>query len=403
MFTGYPDGVKGYKVWLLEEQKVVISRNVVFREEQVYKEVQEDKAQEVSTGTNTVLVDLKQLKADDQEMAELERSSQSEGDGTAEESIDTSDYQLARDRVRRSTRPPPRLMDYECDATDGEDQFAGLVCLMTEDTLPEPNSWKEAMMDPDSDKWTEAAQDEMSSLEANETWDLIERPKGQKTIDCRWIFKKKAGIAGVEPPRHKARLVAKGYSQKEGVDYQEIFAPVVKHVSIRFILSAVTHFDMELQQMDVKMFLHGNLDEFIVMEQPEGFVDKRYPDRVCKLKRSLYGLKQSPRQWNKRFDDFVRSKGYTRSEYDSCVYFQKNKQEEYVYMLLYVDDILIASVNKAEVQKLKTVLSEEFEMKDLGNAKKILGMEITRDRANRKLSISQEDYLWKVLAKFDMD
>lgn len=208
----------------------------------------------------------------------------------------------------------------------------------------------------------------------------------------------------MEPPRHKARLVAKGYSQKEGVDYQEIFAPVVKHVSIRFILSAVTHFDMELQQMDVKTaFLHGNLDEFIVMEQPEGFVDKRYPDRVCRLKRSLYGLKQIPRQWNKRFDDFVRSKGYTRSEYDSCVYFQENKQGEYVYMLLYVDDILIASINKAEFQKLKSVLSKEFEMKDLGDAKKILGMEITRDRANRKLSVSQEDYLWKVLAKFDMD
>ena len=114
--------------------------------------------------------------------------------------------------------------------------------------------------------------------------------------------------------------MAKGYSQQEGIDYQEIFAPVVKHVSIRFMLSAVMHFDMELQQMDVKTaFLHGNLDEFIVMEQPEGFVDKQYPNKVCRLKRSLYGLKHSPRQWNKRFDDFVRAKGYIRSEYDSCV------------------------------------------------------------------------------------
>lgn len=170
------------------------------------------------------------------------------------------------------------------------------------------------------------------------------------------------------------------------------------------MLSAVAHFDMELQQMDVKTaFLHGNLDEFIVMEQPEGFVDKKYPDRVCRLKKSLYGLKQSPRQWNKRFDDFVRSKGYVRSDYDSCVYFKKNEKEEYVYMLLYVDDILIASTNKSDVNKLKAVLGSEFDMKDLGDAKKILGMEITRDRDNRELTVSQEGYLWKVLGKFSMD
>lgn len=295
-------------------------------------------------------------------------------------------------------------MDYECDITDGEDQFAGFICLISEDTQTEPSSYEEAMSDPDSDKWTEAAQDEMTLLEANDTWDLIERPKDQKAIGCRWLFKRKAGIAGVEPPRHKARLVSKGYSQKEGIDYQEIFALVAKHVSIWFVLSAVAHFDMELQQMDVKTaFLNGNLEEFIVMEQPQGFVDKRYPNRVCRLKRSLYGLKQTPRQWNKRFDDFVGAKGYVRSEYDSCVYFKRNDREEFVYMLLYVDDILIASVNKSEVQKLKLVLSSEFDMKNLGDAKKILGMEITRDRDKRELCVSQEGCLWKVLGKFDMD
>ena len=156
--------------------------------------------------------------------------------------------------------------------------------------------------------------------------------------------------------------------------------------------------------MDVKTaFLHGNLDEFIVMEQPEGFVDKQYPDKVCRLKRSLYGLKQSPRQWNKRFDDFVRAKGYMRSEYDSCVYFKKNEEGVYIYLLLYVDDILIASTDKVQVQKLKSELGSEFDMKDLGDAKKILGMEITRDRSGYELFVSQEEYLWKVLGSYDMD
>lgn len=116
-------------------------------------------------------------------------------------------------------------------------------------------------------------------------------------------------------------MVAKDYSQKEGIGYQEIFTPVVKNVSIRFMLYAVVHHDMELQQMDVKTtFLPG---EIVVMEQPEGFVDKKNPDKVCLLKRSLYGLKQSPRQWNKRFDDFMVKNEYCRSDYDSCVYYKE--------------------------------------------------------------------------------
>ena len=281
IFTAYPEGVKGFKVWLLDEKKVVISRNVVFREEQVYKDIKTEVAEIEDVRTVPKVVDFNVLKTEKEHNSTEVETEITTDEADDSEEPDLNEYQLARDRERRSTRPPPRQMDYECDITDGEDQFAGLVCFMSEDTLTEPSSWKEAMMDADSDKWTGAAQDEMTSLEANETWDLIERPKGQKTIGCRSLFKRKAGIAGVEPPRHKARLVAKGYSQTEGIDYQEIFAPVVKYVSIRFILLAVTHFDMELQQMDVKTaFLHGNLDEFIVMEQPEGFVDKRYPNSL---------------------------------------------------------------------------------------------------------------------------
>ena len=156
--------------------------------------------------------------------------------------------------------------------------------------------------------------------------------------------------------------------------------------------------------MDVKTaFLHGLLDETIYMDQPERFVDKKFPQKVCLLKRSLYGLKQSLRQWNKRFDDFVRAQGYTWSVYDQCVYFKVNSEGVYVYLLLYVDDILIASVDKVQVDRLKKVLNSEFEMKDLGDAKKILGTEIHRNRETSELWVSQEGYLWKVLSNFDMD
>ena len=125
------------------------------------------------------------------------------------------------------------------------------------------------------------------------------------------IYKYKEGITRVEDPRYKSRLVVKGFTQMEGVDYNKIFAPIVKHASIRILLSIVVNFDTELEQMEVKTtFLHGSLNETIYMEQPEEFVKKGDEGKVCLLKKSLYGLKQSPRQWNLRFDAFIREKGF---------------------------------------------------------------------------------------------
>lgn len=159
----------------------------------------------------------------------------------------------------------------------------------------------------------------MVSLEKNHTWDLIDRPEGERTIGCKWIYKIKPGVPGGEDRRFKGRVVAKGYSQIEGIDYNEVFSPVVKHVTIRLLLSMVVHYDLELEQLDVKTaFLHGNLEERILMEQPEGY---KKGNKVCLLRRSLYGLKQSPRQWNRRFDEFMVSKGFERSLYDTCAYF----------------------------------------------------------------------------------
>jgi len=141
------------------------------------------------------------------------------------------------------------------------------------------------------------------------------------------------------------------------------------------LLASVTLFDLELEQLDVKTaFLHGELEEEIYMKQPEGFVVSGNEQLVCRLKKSLYGLKQAPRQWYKRFDTFMITQGYTRSRHDNCVYFKQYSDGAFIYLLLYVDDMLIASKDKSLISKLKSQLSEDFEMKDLGAAKKILGM-----------------------------
>jgi len=181
--------------------------------------------------------------------------------------------------------------------------------------------------------------------------------------------------------RYKARLVAKGYAQRERIDYNEVFSPIVKHSYIRILLALVVQYDYELDQLEVKTaFLHSDLEEEIYMTQPLGFKVAGKKKLVCKLEKSLYELKQSPRQWYKRFDKFMCGRGYTRSLYDPCVYFRKLPIGEYIYLLLYVDYMLIASMNRSSIDKLKVQLSCEFEMKDLKETKRIVGMKIKRDR-----------------------
>ena len=269
-------------------------------------------------------------------------------------------------------------------------------------SLDEPRDYQEAMRSKDKELWNGGMDEEMSSLEANKTWTLVKRLKDRKVIGCKWVYRKKPGIPGVEKPRHKSRLVAKGYSQREGIDYQEVFSPVVKHVSIRFLLAITVNEDLELEQLDVKTaFLHGVIEEEIFMEQPDGF-EQGGEDKVCLLKKSLYGLKQSPRQWNKRFDKFMRDQEFTRSTQDQCVYIKEVAENQFVYLLLYVDDMLLAPKGMDEITKLKKLLSSEFDMKDLGSAKRILGMDIFRNREAGTLQLSQSEYLQKVLKKINM-
>jgi len=155
--------------------------------------------------------------------------------------------------------------------------------------------------------------------------------------------------------------------------------------------------------MDVKtVFLHGDLEEQIYMQQPEGFSQPGHEHLVCRLKKSLYGLKQSPRQWYKRFDSYMIQIGYKSCEYDCCVYVKSLDDGSFIFLLLYVDDMLIVAKNLDDVVGLKALLSQEFDMKDLGAAKKILGMEIHRDRSSKKLWLSQQGYVEKVLDRFGM-
>ena len=184
----------------------------------------------------------------------------------------------------------------------------------------DPITVREAVNSEDSKLWKKAMVEEMDALDKNEAWDIVELPAGRKSVGSKWLFKKKFNAEG-KVEKYKAQLVEKGYSQVERIDFGEIFSPVAKLTYIRFLLSIAATFDLEVEQMDVKTtFLHGDLEEEIYMKQPEGFVVKGKKELVCKLKKSLYGLKQSPRMWYQKFDTYILGLGFVRSRVDHCVY-----------------------------------------------------------------------------------
>ena len=407
LFLGYSSGVKGYKLWNPETGKTFMSRSVVFNESVMFtdslpsdhvpeKELQRMRMQvehvDDDTGVQVEPVD----EHGDHDNDVAEDDAHDDVQQTPPILQLEEDLPIAQRKSKRTIAPPKRLIE-ECNLS-----YYALSCAEQVENVHEPATYKEAIRCGDTENWISAMHEEMQSLEKNSTWEIVPLPKNKKTISCKWIFKRKEGLSPSEPPKYKARLVAKGYSQIPGVDYNDVFSPVVKHSSIRTFLSIVASHDLELEQLDVKTaFLHGELEEDIYMDQPEGFIVPGKEKYVCKLKRSLYGLKQSPRQWNKRFDSFMLAHSFKRSKYDSCVYI-KHVNGSPIYLLLYVDDMLIAAKSKIEITKLKKLLSSGFDMKDLGSAKKILGMEISRDRKSGLLFLSQQNYIKKVLQRFNM-
>ena len=265
----------------------------------------------------------------------------------------------------------------------------------------DPVSFSQAMESDDSSKWMEAMNEELKSMAHNGVWDLIELPNSCKLIGCKWVFKTKRNAKG-NIERFKARLVAKGFTQKEGIDYKDTFSPVSKKYLLIIIMALIAHFDLELHQMDVKTaFLNGNLDKDIYMEQPEEFAKKGNEHLICKLNKSIYGLKQASRQWYIKFNNTITSFGFKENIVDQCIYL-KVSRSKFIFLILYVDDILLASNDLGLLSETKEYLSKNFHMVDMSEANYVIGIEIFRDRSRGVLGLSQKGYIDRVLERFNM-
>jgi len=381
-FVGYGSDEFGYKFWDYQDHKFIRSRDVIFNEKEMYK------------NRNHSLEEASMTPEDSPKIVEYDGSS---------EDVEEPQEPVGAEEIEELVVPPhtPTVEVRKSGRVGRPTQrySPSLYYLLLTDA-GEPECFSEAAKAVDSIKWESAMKEEMNSLKQNQTWDLTKLPKGKKALHNKWVYRLKEEQNGTK--RYKARLVVKGFQQKEGIDYTEIFSPVVKMTTIRVVLSMVAVDNLHLEQMDVKTaFLHGDLEEELYMLQPEGFAEPGKEDMVCRLKKSLYGLKQAPRQWYRKFDKFMSNNGYSRCEADHCCYL-KHFDDSYIILLLYVDDMLIAGSGMDEIKHLKGLLSTEFDMKDLGPAKQILGMRIDRDRSARTLKLSQSKYIERVLERFNM-
>ncbi|GKA24642.1 retrovirus-related pol polyprotein from transposon TNT 1-94 [Tanacetum coccineum] len=409
VLIGYPPGQKGYKLYDLQTHEVFCSRDVSFQENvfpfkkdfissEVPSNTQQWPMEDVVSNEEFVPCSVPHTSSDPvmpntpsdynvpSPTSDLPSSS-------AEPDMPIPEPMISTRRSARTTVQPSWLKDFvtskhkassvvsaatnkpayplfqQADFQSYPDEYvASLANVMA---TSEPNSYSQAVNDP---KWVEAMEKELKALETNDTWVLTELPDGCKAISSKWVYKIKYYADGTVE-RYKARLVIRGFDQKEGVDYKHTFSPVAKAATVRVLIAIATAKGWPLHQLDINnAFLHGFVDEEIYMKPPEGYT-KASQGQVCKLNKSLYGLKQASRQWNQELSKFLVTLGFKQSKHDYSL-FVKAQGVLFTVVQIYVDDILLTGNSVQDIQNTKLALDSKFTIKDLGLARYFLGIEL---------------------------
>ena len=463
IFIGYSSGQQGYKCWSPSERRTFVSMDVTFRESEPYYGEKTDlsvlfedldhplssqvgqegeneqvaprvvhPASSIIVGTIPIAVEeqgrrwprpneeqnpqvyMRRKVQVEQQQTHVQGEQQpahvqgetQDNDGHSlvesnNESETTEDLPIAlRKGTRAAVGKPPERYGFATDISNyvsydslSPSYKAFIASLQAVST---PKDWKSAKMDP---KWRDAMIEELEALKKNKTWVLTRLPEGKKAVGCKWIYTVKQNSQG-KIERYKARLVARGYSQTYGIDYDETFAPVAKMNTVRILVSCAANFGWPLHQLDVKnAFLHGDLQEEVYMEIPPGFGTSETTGKVCKLRKSIYGLKQSPRAWFDRFRQAVCNMGYSQCNGDHTLFYRHSKLHITI-LAVYVDDIIITGDDVEEIERLKGNLNKTFEVKDLGKLKYFLGIEVAR--SSKGIALSQRKYTLDLLSDVGM-
>ncbi|GJS75539.1 putative ribonuclease H-like domain-containing protein [Tanacetum coccineum] len=261
----------------------------------------------------------------------------------------------------------------------------------------EPRSVAQALEDP---SWVDAMQEEMQQFKFQNVWVLVDLPEDKYAIGTKWILKNKRDARGIVV-RNKARLVAQGHRQEEGIDYDEVFAPVARIEAIRLFLAFASYLGFMVYQMDVKSaFLYGRIDEEVYVTQPKGFVDPQHPKKVYKVVKALYGLHQAPRAWYATLSTFLLKHGYRRGTIDKTLFLKKHKRD-IILVQVYVDDIIFGSTKKAWCDEFEALMKGEFEMSAMGELTFFLGLQVQQRPDG--IFINQDKYVQEILKKFDLE
>ena len=367
ILVGYGSVKKGYRLYDRAASQVLFSRNVRFDEHETPELTPEVEAGGEPAPAQKVLdLDLDEGSETDQEDKEIPTLAQPRRSGRERRPVDY----YGRERVNLTIHRAP-------------------------------SSFKEARSSPEKDKWNQAMDGEMESLKTNQVWKLTTLPPGKKAVGSKWVYKVKTGGDGAIE-RYKARLVAQGFNQQQGADYDETFCPVVRMESFRALVALSTQHNLKLHHVDVSTaFLNGVLEEEVYMRQPEGYTNPEEEHLVCKLSKSIYGLKQSPRCWNTALHTHLVKMNFQQLHSNPCIYKSKTEGDKF-FIGVYVDDIVLAGENETRIQEVKQMLASKFDIMDLGKLTYFLGMSVVQDQEELTTWIAQPAYIKKLLEKQEM-
>lgn len=440
IFVGYPRESKGYRIWLLDSKKIVVARDVKFLESNPHSSENLD---EIDFLEEPKQVRVTRLTSEDTPSTEVEfmalpttptRIQEPNTPHAEEVAGDMRNAPHGRGRprlLRTGSRGRPRKLYQEAPCRTGEED-SEIPTEIIDDELEDDVfagvaeiSICEALNSNEKDEWRRAIQSEVKSLVKNDTLKIITTKKGQNIIGSRLVLTNKYNPDGSIQGR-KARIVAKGYSQKYGVDYHQTFAPVARLETIRLLMAIAAQYKLKVHQIDVvTAYLNAPLNEEVIMEIPEQLeaalenvaLDETEDSKIkhktremlnslraggnaCKLNKALYGLRQSGRQWYSKLDEKLRSLNLVSTKGDACLYVA-HRGENMLLLVIYVDDILIASQNSEWISEIKQGLKEDFDIKDLGLAKSCLGLEIYQNKD--AIMLTQTGYIINIIRRFGME